>query len=150
MQRSIEHKWQYSHSPERVWEYLTKPELIAQWLMENNLRPVVGHQFEFRTKPLPALDFDGIVYCTVLEVVPFQKLSYSWKGGPGGGKITLDSIVVWTLQEKDNGTELHLMHTGFKEMENYTMYTAMDAGWLKNMGKIADLLNVATHGTAST
>jgi uncharacterized protein YndB with AHSA1/START domain len=32
-----------------------------------------------------------------VEVVPLQKLSYSWKTGPGEGRITVDSLVVWTL-----------------------------------------------------
>jgi uncharacterized protein YndB with AHSA1/START domain len=72
--------------------------------------------------------------------VLLEKLSYTWKGGPGNGVITLDSIVTWTLTDKDNGTELHLEHTGFKEVNNIMMFTAMNEGWLRNMGKIADLI----------
>ncbi len=142
MKNTIKHTFHYSHSAEDVWEYLTKPELIAQWLMQNDFKPVVGHEFTFKTKPLPQFDFDGIAYCKVLEVVPFQKLSYTWKGGPGNGETNLDSVVVWTLTPTANGTELHLEHSGFVD-KNTTIYAAMDAGWGKNIAKIEELIKAA-------
>jgi hypothetical protein len=37
----------------------------------------------FKTKALPAIEFDGNVYCEVLEVIPLKKLSYTWKEDPG-------------------------------------------------------------------
>jgi uncharacterized protein YndB with AHSA1/START domain len=147
MTKTIKHTFFYSHIPELVWEYLTKAELISQWLMANDFQPIVGHEFQFRTKPLPAYDFDGIVFCRVLEIIPFKKLSYSWKGGPGDGKINLDSVVIWTLTAKDNGTELLLEHTGI--MENVDIYSAMNMGWLQNIKKIAELINAAKHGTTN-
>ena len=143
MERTIQHKLFFTHPPEVVWEYLTKAELISQWLMENDFLPIVGHDFRFRTRPLPNFDFDGILYCKVLEIVPYKKLSYSWKGGPGGGKITMDSVVLWTLDPKEGGTELWLRHSGFKELVNLGIYSAMDTGWLKNMQKIAEFLDAA-------
>jgi uncharacterized protein YndB with AHSA1/START domain len=136
MSTSIRHQFFYAHPIEGVWEYLTKAELISEWLMVNDFKLVIGHDFQFRTKPLPALDLDGIFYCKVLEIVPFKKLSYSWKGGPGNGEITLDTIVVWTLAEKDNGTELQLEHHGFNEIENHSIYAATTEGWVKNLQKI--------------
>ena len=149
MTNSIQHTYFYTHPAEMVWEFLTQSELLTQWLMPNDFQPVLGHDFQFRTKPLPQFDFDGICYCKVLEIVPLKKLSYSWKGGPGNGQISLDSVVVWTLVEKDNGTELRLEHTGFKEIENLAIYKGMNEGWLKNMNKIADRLNTSKHGTAT-
>jgi len=153
MSKSIRHQFFFQHSPEVVWEYLTKAELIAQWLMKNDFEPIIGYDFQFKSRPLPDLNFDGIIYCKVLEVVPFKKLSYSWKLGPGGGKITIDSLVEWTLNPKENGTRLLLEHSGFKETEDTsinTLYTMMDAGWLKNINKIAELINAAKHGTTHT
>ena len=150
MTKSIHHKFFFSHPPEVVWEYLTKAELISEWLMENDFKPIVGHQFQFRSRPAPAIDFDGIVYCTVLEIIPFKKLSYSWKCGPGNGKITLDSLVVWTLIAKDNGTELLLENSGFKEMENFAIFSAMNEGWLKHIKRIAENINAAKHGKTNS
>jgi uncharacterized protein YndB with AHSA1/START domain len=150
MANSIKHLFFFPQKPEMVWEYLTKAELMEQWLMKNDFQPVTGHDFQFRAGPVPKLNFDGIIYCKVLEIVPFKKLSYSWKTGPGHGKITIDSIVVWTLHPKDNGTELTLEHSGFKEMEELNMYTSLNEGWLKNIQKIAGLINTANHGTTNT
>jgi uncharacterized protein YndB with AHSA1/START domain len=148
MAKSIKHNFFFPQQPEAVWEYLTKPELMAQWLMETDFQPIVGCDFQFKTRPMPNFNFDGIVYCKVLEIMPYKRLSYSWKGGPGEGKITLDSIVVWTLHPKDNGTELQLDHSGFKEAD-FMMYSIMNDGWLQNIQKIAELLNTAKHGAAN-
>jgi uncharacterized protein YndB with AHSA1/START domain len=149
MTKSISHKLFFPHSAEVVWDYLTTSELMAQWLMPNDFEPILGYDFQFRIKPLPAMEFDGIVYCKVLEIVPFKKLSYSWKSGPGEGQITVDSVVVWRLTSKDNGTELSLEHTGFAETVNLALYSGMNEGWLKNMQKIAERINTEKHGLSN-
>jgi len=146
MAKIIKHQFFFPHPTETVWEYLTKPELMEQWLMKNNFQPIVGADFQFQTKPIPSLNFDGVFYCQVLEIVPFKKLSYSWRSGPGGGEITLDSIVVWKLEANDKGTELFLEHNGFERVENLSFYNGLMDGWLKNIHKISNLLNAAHHG----
>jgi uncharacterized protein YndB with AHSA1/START domain len=145
MNRTIKQSIFYSHAPELVWDYLTKAELMAEWLMPNDFQPVVGHEFKFTIKPIPAFEFDGNIYCKVLEIIPFKKLSYSWKGGPGDGSVNMDTVVNWTLRKKDNGTELMIEHSGL--MENVSIYEAMTEGWLKNIKKIEELINTALHGT---
>jgi uncharacterized protein YndB with AHSA1/START domain len=149
MAKSIQHQFYFPHPPETVWDYLTKPELMEQWLMKNDFQPIIGLDFQFRTNPIPSLDFDGICYCKVLEIVPFKKLSYSWKCGPGDGQITLDSIVVWKLEPKDKGTELFLEHSGFAKKENLNFYTGFLHGWLEKLQKIDKLLNAVPHGTTN-
>ena len=138
MNRSIKHTIFYSHEPAIVWEYLTKKELIEQWLMKNNFELKVGHEFQFRSKPIPSVDWDGVIYCKVLELVPHKKLSYSWKGGPGDGSINMDSVVEFTLTKKNNGTELSLVHSG--RIENVNIYSMMDQGWKENIEKIGQLI----------
>jgi uncharacterized protein YndB with AHSA1/START domain len=147
MADNIKHQLFFPHRPEQVWEYLTRAELMELWLMPNDFLPILGHDFQFRIKPMPQLDFDGIVYCKVLEIVPHQTLSYSWKSGPGNGKIDLDSIVVWKLTPKENGTELLLEHTGFGGFNNFSMFSAMNDGWFKNIQKIAELIKAANRET---
>ena len=149
MNKSIKHQFFFPHPPEKVWEYLTTPELMEQWLMKNNFQLIEGADFQFQTKPIPSLDFDGIFYCQVLEIVPFKKLSYSWRSGPGGGEITLDSVVVWKLEANDIGTDLILEHTGFAKVENLSFYNGLTEGWIEKLENIAKLLNPAPHGPAS-
>lgn len=146
MAKLIKHQIFYAHPVETVWQYLTKPELMEQWLMKNDFQPIVGHDFQFRTGPIPSLNFDGIFHCKVLEIVPFKKLSYSWKSGPGGGKITLDSVVTWQLEAKDKGTEVFLEHRGFSKKENLDFYNGLLQGWLEKFQHIEKLLNAAQHG----
>jgi uncharacterized protein YndB with AHSA1/START domain len=57
------------YPPQKVWRALTDPGLLASWLMPNDFEPRVGHRFTFRTDPVPAHGFDGIVRCEVLELV---------------------------------------------------------------------------------
>lgn len=142
MNRNIKHQFFFSHPPQKVWDYLTKPELMEKWLMKTTFVPAVGHDFQFRTNPIPSLNFDGVFYCKVLEIVPLQKLSYTWQSGPGNGEITLESVVTWKLEPTHNGTELFLEHSGFHKEENLAFYNGLTDGWLKNLKKIDNLLNV--------
>jgi uncharacterized protein YndB with AHSA1/START domain len=146
MAKIIKHQYFFSHPVEMVWEYLTTSELMAQWLMKNNFQPMVGHDFQFRTGPIASLDFDGIFHCKVLEIDPLKKLSYSWQSGPGEGKITLESVVTWSLQPKDNGTEVFLDHRGFEKAENLDFYNGLMHGWVEKLQKIDNLLKTGQHG----
>ena len=114
--------------------------------MKNNFEPKVGHEFQFRINPMPSVEFDGVVYCKVLELVPLKKLSYSWKGGPGDGSMNMDSVVEFTLTTKNNGTELSLVHSG--RIENVNIHSMMDKGWLENIQKINHLIETAMHSEA--
>jgi uncharacterized protein YndB with AHSA1/START domain len=145
MKRIIKHQFFFPHPAETVWEYLTKPELMEQWLMKNDFQPIVGFEFQFRTGAIPSLDFDGIFYCKVLEIIPFKRLSYSWRSGPGGGEITLDSVVVWKLEASDKGTDLFLEHSGFAREENLNFFNGLNHGWVEKLQNIANLLNAAQH-----
>lgn len=149
MKKSIQYTYFFEHSPEIVWEYLTKPELMEQWLMPSNFQPTPGHDFQFRTNPMPAFEFDGNIYCKVLEIDPLKKLSYSWKGGPGNGITTMDTIVEWTLTPENNGTSLYLNHYGFEETVHLPVYPLMQEGWKKNIHKINELIKKAQHDTAN-
>lgn len=115
---------------------------MSQWLMENNFHPEVGAEFQFTTGAIPKLNFDGVFYCKVLEIIPHKKLSYSWQSGPGKGKITLNSVVVWTLSPKDNGTDLLLEHSGFEREENIDFFNGLNHGWVEKLQNISNLINV--------
>lgn len=141
MERSIKHQYFFAHSPERVWQYLTNSDLMELWLMKNNFRPIVGTDFQFRINPIPSLDFDGIFYCTVLEIEPYKKLSYTWKSGPGDEKIALESVVIWKLEPTEKGTQVYLEHNGFDKDENLDFFNGLNHGWLEKLEKIDNLLN---------
>ncbi len=129
--------------PEKVWKALTTAELMGRWLMPNDFEPVVGKRFTFTTRPIG--DWDGVVHCRVLEIVPQRRLVYSWTGGTDGnnGKANyasrLDSVVTWTLQPEGDGTRLRMVHTGFRSPENDFAYDAMSPGWSRLIGRIGEI-----------
>jgi len=131
MKRDIHLKWFFPHSVDAVWECITDPALMDQWFMKSNFKPEVGYQFQFRDKPRPG--WDGIVYCEVLEIIPNRKVTFNWKGGPRPGVINLDTVVTWTLQPVEGGTELTLDHTGFSGFRNLLVSLMMGQGWKKIM-----------------
>lgn len=140
MQKEIKHEWIYEQSPSEVWEYLTQAELIALWLMPNNFKLELGHEFQFTTKPMPELELDGVFHCKVLEIETYRKLLYSWKGGSGNGIFTLNTICEWTLEPYGKGTKLKLKHSGFKE-HNTEIFIGMTDGWLKLAEKMLAHIN---------
>ena|SRR5579862_661887 len=124
---SIDVDYTLTHPPQEVWRLLTEPKLLAMWLMPNDIAPVVGHKFNFHTKPMG--DWDGVVDCEVLECEPVTRLAYSWKGGPNNSP--LDTICGWTLSPTaSGGTLLHLSHSGFEA--SMFAYQIMNQGW-RNM-----------------
>lgn len=131
------------HAPQKVWRALTTAELIGRWLMPNDFEPVVGRRFTFTTRPIG--DWDGVVHCEVLEVVPLQRLVYSWVGGSdsndgkGNYASRLQSVVTWTLQAEGKGTRLRMVHSGFRSPHNDFAYDTMSGGWSRIMGKIGEI-----------
>jgi len=134
MPKEIKQTWFFQQPPQEVWDYLTKPELLAQWLMENNFQPIVGHKFTFTC--------NAVHYCEVLEVTPFKRLVYSWRANSLTTGQPFISKVVWTLAPKEKGTELNLIHNGFLALEDAL---AHEQGWIKCGEKLVQLPNPVKH-----
>jgi uncharacterized protein YndB with AHSA1/START domain len=135
----------FAHAPETVWKALTTGALIARWLMEpKGFEPVEGREFTFQTTP--AGEWDGVIRCRVLEVVPNELIAYAWQGGhPGnaGYGSQLDTVVTWSLSRTKNGTRLRLVHSGFVTPRNDSALKTMGEGWKKvvpAIGAIVDTL----------
>jgi len=133
--QSIEVDYDLPDPPAKVWRALTEPTLLEKWLMKNDIKAEVGHEFTFQAPPIPG-QWDGRVNCQVLECESLKKISYSWKGGNAedtryGG--VLDTIVTWTLEPTaSGGTKLHLSHSGFT-VQNAFAFENMGKGWRSHL-----------------
>jgi len=115
----------YPTSKETVWKYLVNDELLSSWCMPcNNFKLERGQKFVFE---IPSnIFFDGTFYNKVMDYSRNTFLSYQCIAK----KPKLDTIVSWTLTEKDGGTKLTLEHSGFRGLQWLTKIM-LAAGWEK-------------------
>jgi uncharacterized protein YndB with AHSA1/START domain len=123
--RSLVIEKELPHPPEKVWRALTEGPLIKEWLMDNDLQPVVGHRFSFRSTPVP--NWNGVIDSEVLVIEPNKKLSYSWNS------LGLESVVVWTLVATSGGTLVRMEHSGFGPDQD-AAYKGANYGWQRFIG----------------
>ena len=121
MKRDLRFEVVYKHPIEKVWRALTDSKAIAQWLMENDFEPRLGHKFMFRFKPHRG--WDGKTYCEVIELDPPRRLAYTWRGG------SIDTLLRITLEPVAEGTHMVLEHSGFRGLKAVMVSFIMGAGW---------------------
>lgn len=146
MQKDIFKKWLFNQPPGEVWEYLTQAELIEQWLAKTDFKPIVGNKFRFTNSCETDDNKPHYTFCEVLEIIPQKLLSYSWRKGTSETEVTVDSVVTWTLTEKNGGTELLLRHNGFTLLADTI---AHQNGWDACLNKITELINATSHAKSN-
>ena len=112
--------------PEKIWRALTQPDLIEEWLMKNDFKPVVGHNFNLRA------DW-GAVDCRVQAVEPNKTLSYTWAA------YGLESVVTWTLTPTSTGTHLRMEQLDFRP-DQQQAYQGAKYGWQQFFAKLEQVL----------
>lgn len=131
----------FPHAPQVLWRTLTSGDLMARWLMPpSGFAAEVGNRFTFSTKP--AGNWDGLIRCVVLEVVPNERLAYRWTGGHAGNAgygSPLDTIVTFLLSPTERGTRMRLVHAGFVLPLNQTALDNMSQGWRVVLTRLAAL-----------
>jgi uncharacterized protein YndB with AHSA1/START domain len=129
--RSIALEYDLPHPPAKVRRALTDPALLAAWLMDTDMRPLVGQSFTFRAEPTPW--WDGIVHCEVLEIELHRRLRYTWRSGPESSP--LNTVVTWTLTPTPSGgTRLALEQSGFLPSNAFAFDGAIK-GWQRMVGE---------------
>lgn len=112
----------FPHSPEKIWRALTESPLIAQWLMDNDFQPSVGHKFQFRAQPVQG--WNGVIDCEILVIDPLKQLSYTW------GTMGTELVVLWTLTPSEGGTNVRMEQSGFGP-DQQRNYQGAKYGWTK-------------------
>ncbi len=120
--RSVVVEREIPHPPEKLWRALTQPHLMEAWLMKNDFKPAVGHQFNLRG------EWGGVLDCEVLVVEPHERLSYSWNFEHDDAAYALRSVVTFTLTPTAAGTHLRVEQAGFQPHQKQA-YGGAHAGW---------------------
>jgi uncharacterized protein YndB with AHSA1/START domain len=99
----------YNSPVSKVWEALTDNEKLKHWYFQmEDFKPEVGFTFRFSGTD------KGVTFwhrCVVQEVIPFKKLSYTWRYEEYPG----DSLVSIELFDAgDDKTRLRLTHAGLE------------------------------------
>jgi len=111
---------------EKIWRALTQPHLIAEWLMQNDFQPAMGHRFTLKG------DW-GSVDCQVLEIEAGKTLAYRWDA------MGLESVVTWTLTPTASGTHLRMEQAGFKPDQTQAFQGAK-FGWQKFFAQLEQVV----------
>ena len=105
--RTVTIEREMAFPPEKLWRALTQPHLMEEWLMKNDFRPQVGHQFQLKG------EWGGVLECEVLELEPHKSLSYTWNFANEDPAYSLNSVVTFTLTPTPTGTHLKVEQSGF-------------------------------------
>jgi uncharacterized protein YndB with AHSA1/START domain len=133
--RTLEKEVFIKASPQRVFQALTTKEDLERWFLvkaEVDLRPGGAIRFEWG----PAMVEVG----KILVCEPPHRLSYSWEAlEPSPTTITFE------LTAENDGTRLHLIHTGIGVGEDWDAYsTAVDSGWSAHLIDLTTWLETGT------
>jgi uncharacterized protein YndB with AHSA1/START domain len=118
--RSLEKELFINATPERVFQALTQKEDLERWFVQKaevDLRP--GGAIRLEWAP------DAVEIGKILVFEPPHRLSYTWEAlEPSPTTITFE------LTAENDGTRLHLIHTGIGEGEDWdNYYTSINSGW---------------------
>jgi uncharacterized protein YndB with AHSA1/START domain len=119
--------------PEKLWRALTQPHLIAEWLMQNDFEPVVGHRFNLRG------EWGGVLDCEVLAIEPNTSLSYTWNFAHADAAFNLQSVVTFTLTPTLTGTHLRMEQVGFRPDQKQA-FGGAKSGWQQFFTKLEQVL----------
>ncbi len=116
-----------------VWDAITRADLMRKWYFEQieDFRPEVGFETRF------TVEHEGKSYrhvWRVTEVVPLQRLTYSWQyeGLPGQGST------MWELSGADGDVQLKLTNVGlhsFPQDDPAFSRESCQGGWRYFLGE---------------
>lgn len=123
----------YPHPIAVVWNALTTRDAIAEWLMESDFSPQVGHAFTMRCE-----DDSGrtdVFECRVLKLEPPTRMLWSWRLAD---RDTLGPTwVEFRAEAVEGGTLLRVRHYGDGDPSFIEVF---ESGWPGRLDDVARLL----------
>ncbi len=133
MTKNIEKELFLKAAPERVFQALTEKAELERWFVK---------QIEIDLRPGGAVSFDWDRAGGVFEVGKIlvleapHRFSYTWEA-----LSPAPTPVIFELTAENDGTRLHLTHTGIGEGEDWeNYYAALNNGWNVHLSHLTDWL----------
>ena len=118
-----------------MYEALTDARMLERWFpsrVEADVR--IGGKIRFFFEALEGRDVEEHLREGVFrELVPGRKVAYTFKLPEG------ETLVTWTLTPQGTGTELKLVHSGFRERADVAM-GQHSQGWGFYVGNLGGIL----------
>ena len=93
---------------DQLWQALTDKDKMKEWYFDlDDFRPEPGFEFEFYGEKD---EKKYLHYCKITEVIPGQKIVYSWRYREFAG----ESFVSFELFPEGDNTRLKLTHSGLE------------------------------------
>jgi uncharacterized protein YndB with AHSA1/START domain len=127
--RTLEKELFIKASPQRVFQALTNKEDLERWFVtQAEIEPRSGGAIRFEWDPESKLVETG----KILAYEPPSRFSYTWEA-----RGSSPTTITFELSAENDGTRLHLTHTGIGEGDDWDRYYAgISRGWpahLKNL-----------------
>jgi len=93
----------------KVWKAITDKDEMKLWYFDlPEFKPEIGIEFRFMGGPAEDRQYQHI--CQVMEVIPEQKIAYSWRYDGYEG----NTLVTFELFDEGSQTRLKLTHEGLE------------------------------------
>lgn len=135
MKDSITKEKVFNHPIDKVWNAISKGEEISTWFIKADFKAEKGYNYTFT-----ASEDKGCLTITgeVKQSNPYV-LEYTWIVE----NTNVETTVTWTLTPTDNGTKLHLKHSGISNYAGDTaiaMFESFNGGWDGCINQLIDYL----------
>ena len=152
MDKIIHFSAQLNCDQDQVFEMFTTKKHLESWLtMIAEVKPKVGGKYELFWDPNDR-ENDSTIGCKITAIEPGKFLSFEWKG-PKQYKhfmntvrplthVTVFFIPIKNEEHKSPLTELHIIHTGWGNTEEWEEARQwFENAWKKNTNDLKNLIN---------
>lgn len=126
MDKIIHCKVMLNCSQEKAFEMFTKNSKVQTWLAESaDIKPYLGGKYELFWD-IGNKETNSTINCKITAIEMNRILCFEWKGPEQfshfmnvAEPLTHVSVLFIPDHENENGTEFHLIHTGWKSDDNW-------------------------------
>lgn len=148
MDKIIYHSIALECSPHKAFEFFTVNRHLEKWLTKvGDVEPKIGGKYELFWNPEDR-ENDSTIGCKILAIAEGRFLCFEWKG-PKQFKHFMNDVrpltnVVVFFTPTPEGTEVHLLHTGWRDMAEWEEARKwFDKAWTTALSLLQNLIKEA-------